>query len=88
MWTFYQDGAVKTKDQQASRRITPRSENFSQWYLDVIAASEVTENSPVKVLLFFPLIVPHPVIKLLLSGVMKLRGSFFRSPPLLSYCCI
>ncbi|CAN0239041.1 unnamed protein product, partial [Laminaria digitata] len=34
--------------EQASRRITPRSENFSQWYLDVIAASEMTENSPVK----------------------------------------
>ncbi|CAM9595107.1 unnamed protein product [Ascophyllum nodosum] len=40
--------ATKKNVDQASRRITPRSENFSQWYLDVIAASEVTENSPVK----------------------------------------
>lgn len=40
-----------SKDGAASNRITPRAENFSQWYLDVIAASEMTENSPVKVLL-------------------------------------
>eukprot|EP00903_Cladosiphon_okamuranus_P015385 g14210.t2 len=38
----------KKKDGAASHRITPRAENFSQWYLDVIAASEMTENSPVK----------------------------------------
>ncbi|CAN0031904.1 unnamed protein product [Pylaiella littoralis] len=41
-------GASSKADEQASRRITPRAENFSQWYLDVIAASEMTENSPVK----------------------------------------
>jgi hypothetical protein len=29
--------------------ITPRSENFSQWYLDVISSAELAESSPVKV---------------------------------------
>ncbi|CAN0498976.1 unnamed protein product, partial [Discosporangium mesarthrocarpum] len=33
----------------SSRRITPRSVDYSQWYLDVIAAAEMVENSPVKV---------------------------------------
>ncbi|CBJ31687.1 Proline--tRNA ligase, central part [Ectocarpus siliculosus] len=41
-------GNASKADQQASRRITPRAENFSQWYLDIIAASEMTENSPTK----------------------------------------
>jgi hypothetical protein len=29
--------------------ITPRSTNFSQWYLDIIASSDLAESSPVKV---------------------------------------
>ena len=29
-------------------RITPRGEDYSQWYLDVIAAAEMAEHSPVK----------------------------------------
>lgn len=29
-------------------RITPRSEDYSQWYLDIIAAAEMAEHSPVK----------------------------------------
>jgi prolyl-tRNA synthetase len=28
--------------------ITPRSEDYSQWYLDVIAAADLAENSPVR----------------------------------------
>lgn len=29
-------------------RITPRAEDYSQWYLDVIAAADLAEHSPVK----------------------------------------
>lgn len=29
-------------------RITPRSEDYSQWYLDVISAAQMAEHSPVK----------------------------------------
>ena len=30
------------------KKITPRAENYSQWYLDVIDAAELAEHSPVK----------------------------------------
>jgi hypothetical protein len=33
----------------AHAAITPRSTNFSQWYLDIIASSDLAETSPVKV---------------------------------------
>jgi prolyl-tRNA synthetase len=33
---------------KASNVITPRAENYSKWYLDVIAAADLIENSPVK----------------------------------------
>ncbi len=29
-------------------KITPREENFSQWYLDVISAADLAENAPVR----------------------------------------
>lgn len=32
----------------SNTRITPRSEDYSQWYLDVIAAADMAEHSPVK----------------------------------------
>ncbi len=32
----------------AQQGITPRSEDYSQWYLDVIAAGELTDKSPVR----------------------------------------
>lgn len=31
-----------------SASITPRAENYSQWYIDVIAAADLAESSPVK----------------------------------------
>lgn len=31
-----------------ANRITPRSEDYSQWYLDIIAAADMAEHSPVK----------------------------------------
>ncbi len=34
--------------QTEKRTITPRSEDFSQWYLDVIDAAELAEHAPVK----------------------------------------
>eukprot|EP00953_Heterococcus_sp_UTEX-ZZ885_P012348 7079-Heterococcus_DN1.PRE.2 len=36
-------GAAVSSDQ-----ITPRAQDYSQWYLDVIAAAEMVDNSPVK----------------------------------------
>ncbi len=30
------------------KKITPRAEDYSQWYLDVIEAADLAENSPVK----------------------------------------
>lgn len=36
----------KTKGQE--KAITPRSEDFSEWYLDVIAAADLAENAPVR----------------------------------------
>ncbi|CAM9679161.1 unnamed protein product [Chrysoparadoxa australica] len=45
-------GAQKPKAQenkgQQSDKITPRSSDYSQWYLDVIAAAEMVDQSPVK----------------------------------------
>lgn len=32
----------------SNTRITPRAEDYSQWYLDVIAAADLAEHSPVK----------------------------------------
>jgi prolyl-tRNA synthetase len=32
----------------SSNVITPRCENYSQWYLDIISAAELVDNSPVK----------------------------------------
>ena len=34
---------------RAHAPITPRSTNFSQWYLDVISSGDLAETSPVKV---------------------------------------
>ena len=34
---------------RAQTPITPRSTNFSQWYLDVISSGDLAETSPVKV---------------------------------------
>jgi len=36
------------KDQNKAEKITPRSEDFSQWYLDVIKAADLAETSPVR----------------------------------------
>ncbi len=33
----------------AHAAIAPRSTNFSQWYLDIIASADLAETSPVKV---------------------------------------
>ncbi len=35
-------------DKFADKKITPRAEDYSQWYLDVIDAAELAEHSPVK----------------------------------------
>ena len=35
-------------DSVESISITPREKDYSQWYLDVIAAAQMAENSPVK----------------------------------------
>lgn len=40
------DGA--SKDASDVRQITKRSEDYSRWYLDVIAAADLAENSPVR----------------------------------------
>ena len=31
-----------------AKNITPREENYSQWYLDVIAAGQLADHAPVK----------------------------------------
>ncbi|HJO45986.1 MAG TPA: proline--tRNA ligase, partial [SAR324 cluster bacterium] len=31
-----------------AKNITPRKENYSQWYLDVIAAGKLADYAPVK----------------------------------------
>jgi len=35
-------------EKNQDKKITPRSEDYSQWYLDVIAAAELSENSPTR----------------------------------------
>src|SRR3989338_8822368 len=34
--------------QTSNKRITPRAEDYSKWYLDVIEAADLAEHSPVK----------------------------------------
>ena len=34
--------------EEKQSKITPRAENFAQWYQDVIAAADLAENSPVR----------------------------------------
>jgi prolyl-tRNA synthetase len=36
------------KDKDFDKKITPRSEDYSQWYLDVIAAADLAEYGPVR----------------------------------------
>jgi prolyl-tRNA synthetase len=36
------------ENKMASEKITPRSTDYSRWYLDVIAAAELADNSPVR----------------------------------------
>ncbi len=42
------EGTMKQHMDRASLVITPRDENYSQWYLDVIAAADLVDQSPVK----------------------------------------
>ncbi len=35
-------------EKEVEKKITPRAEDYSQWYLDVIDAAELAEHSPVK----------------------------------------
>eukprot|EP00624_Nannochloropsis_granulata_P004229 evm.model.NODE_31219_length_13803_cov_23.737955.1 len=42
------DGIMMQHADRASLVITPRDENYSQWYLDVIAAADLVDQSPVK----------------------------------------
>ncbi len=35
-------------DRHAEKQITPRAEDFSEWYLDVVSAAELAENAPVR----------------------------------------
>lgn len=35
-------------DRFADKKITPRTEDYSQWYLDIIAVADMAEHSPVK----------------------------------------
>ena len=37
-----------TPDKNESKKITPRHKDYSQWYLDVIAAADLAENGPVR----------------------------------------
>ena len=40
---------MKTQeDKGKDKRITPRSEDYSQWYLDVIESAELAEHAPVR----------------------------------------
>ncbi len=36
------------KDVSGDKKITPRAENYSEWYLDIISAAELADYSPVK----------------------------------------
>ena len=38
----------KIQEQESDYAITPRAVDYSQWYLDVIAAGELADNSPVR----------------------------------------
>ena len=38
----------KTQEQENDYAITPRAVDYSQWYLDIIAAAELADNSPVR----------------------------------------
>lgn len=42
-----EEAEMAVKD-RASLAVTPRDENYAQWYLDVIAAADLVDNSPVK----------------------------------------
>eukprot|EP00172_Hildenbrandia_rubra_P000696 Plantae.Rhodophyta-Hildenbrandia_rubra.ctg13842.p1 GENE.Plantae.Rhodophyta-Hildenbrandia_rubra.ctg13842~~Plantae.Rhodophyta-Hildenbrandia_rubra.ctg13842.p1 ORF type:complete len:583 (+),score=108.75 Plantae.Rhodophyta-Hildenbrandia_rubra.ctg13842:65-1813(+) len=39
---------TKKSGRESGRGITPRSEDYSQWYLDVISAAELAETAPVR----------------------------------------
>lgn len=39
---------LKKEDKHFQNQITPRAQDYSQWYLDVIAAAGLAEHSPVK----------------------------------------
>lgn len=39
---------TEEKNKNIAGAITPRSQDYSEWYLDVIAAAELAENSPVR----------------------------------------
>lgn len=43
-----EEGVMKQHADRSSLVITPRDENYSQWYLDVIAAADLVDQSPVK----------------------------------------
>ncbi len=40
--------AYVMSDKNDKQKITPRSEDYSQWYLDIIAGADLAEHSPVK----------------------------------------
>ena len=45
---MFQQEQEKKEDKNIEKKITPRAENYSQWYLDIIDAAELAEHSPVK----------------------------------------
>lgn len=42
------DGKAKVVDKDKDRVITPRSQDFNAWYLDVIANAELADYGPVR----------------------------------------
>lgn len=42
------DGEMKSTTDRHSLVITPRDRDYSQWYLDVISAADLVDQSPVK----------------------------------------
>lgn len=42
------DGKAKVVDKEKDRVITPRSQDFNAWYLDVIANAELADYGPVR----------------------------------------
>lgn len=42
------DGKGKVVDKEKDRVITPRSQDFNAWYLDVIANAELADYGPVR----------------------------------------